>query len=184
MMRFLAEGATLVVGTNLLLQRFSLPLATTALTETSKMCVSSITRVVAAEAIAWGMTPSLSFTNFTRRTSPPDGHFEPAPTHDLEIFAAKQFSSQPPLSTCPKPLRQHLLSISSEPPPKRALDEVHSSPREFEYLVQATVIWNAGEAGFVLHVRVTAHNISSLLFHPRQKPNIILFTLVMQGKVW
>jgi hypothetical protein len=88
MMRFLAEGATLVVGTNLLLQRFSLPLATTALTETSKMCVSSITRVVAAEAIACGMTPSLSFTNFTRRTSPLDGHFEPAPTHDLEIFAA------------------------------------------------------------------------------------------------
>jgi hypothetical protein len=36
----------------------------------------------------------------------------------------------------------------------------------------------------VLHARVTAHNISSLLFHPRQEPNIILFTFVTQGKVW
>jgi hypothetical protein len=79
----------------------------------------------------------------------------------------KQFSSQSPSGACLKPSRQHLLSFTSEPPPKRALDEVHSSPHEFEHMVQVTIIWNAGEAGFVLCTCVTAHNISSLLLHPR-----------------
>jgi hypothetical protein len=88
-MRFLAEGATLVLGTNLLLWRFSPPLAPPAPTETFKMCVFDITRAAAAEAITWGTTPLLSFADFTGRTSPPDGHFKPAPTQNLEIFTVK-----------------------------------------------------------------------------------------------
>jgi hypothetical protein len=58
-------------------------------TETSKTRISGITRAAAAEAITRGMTPLLSITDFTGRMSPPDGHFEPAPTRDPEIFAAK-----------------------------------------------------------------------------------------------
>jgi hypothetical protein len=88
-MHFLAEGATLVLGTNLLLQRFLPPLAPPALTETSKMCVFGITHATTAEVITQGTTPLLSFADFTGRTSPLDGHFEPAPARDLEIFAAK-----------------------------------------------------------------------------------------------
>jgi hypothetical protein len=88
-MHFLAEGATLVLGTNLLLRRFSPPLAPPAPTKTSKKRVFDITRATAAEAIAWGTTPLLSFADFTGRMSPLDSHFEPARMRDPEIFAAK-----------------------------------------------------------------------------------------------
>jgi hypothetical protein len=79
----------LVLGTNLLLQLFSPPLAPTAPPETSKTRISGIMHAAAALAIARGMTPLLSFADFTGRTSPPDGHLEPAPARNPEIFAAK-----------------------------------------------------------------------------------------------
>jgi hypothetical protein len=88
MMHFLAEGATLVLGTNLLLRCFSPPLAPPALTETSKMRVYGITSIVAAEAIARGMTPLLSSAYFTSRMPPLDSCFELAHAHDPEIFTA------------------------------------------------------------------------------------------------
>jgi hypothetical protein len=70
-MRLLAEGATLLLGTNLLLWHFSPPLAPPVPTETSKTSVSSITRVEAAEVIARGMTPLLSFADFTSTCARP-----------------------------------------------------------------------------------------------------------------
>jgi hypothetical protein len=87
MMHFLAEGATFALGMGLQLQRFSPPLAPPAPTETSETRVSGITHALAAEAIARGTVPLLSFANFNSRMSVPDGHFKPAMVHDPESLA-------------------------------------------------------------------------------------------------
>jgi hypothetical protein len=39
-------------------------------------------------------------------------------------------------------------------------------PRNFKHTIQATIISKAGNASFVLHARVAAYDISSLLHDP------------------
>jgi hypothetical protein len=166
----------------LLLWRFTPPLAPPTPTETSKTHIFDITRAAAAEAIVRGTTPLLCFADFTDRMSPPNGHFELARARDSEIFAAKAIFS----ATFGRLPETFAIASTFLFFRRRNGHWTRSiaHPREFEYTVQATIICNAGETGFVLCARVTVHNISSLLFHPRKESNIILFTLVTQGKVW
>jgi hypothetical protein len=88
MMHFLAEGAAFALGTILQPGRFPPDLEPEALSKSFGPRVSGIMHAMAAEAIARGMVPLLSFADFAGRTYAPDGRFEPPLTRTLETFAS------------------------------------------------------------------------------------------------
>jgi hypothetical protein len=137
---------------------------------------------VADEAIARGMVPLLNFVDFASRMSMPDGYFRAPLSRALETFVGSAPFFSGTFRRLAKTCSIHF--FSSKPRQKRALGEANNHPRNFEHMVQATVVWKTSNARFTLHSRVTAHNISSFLCDPRQQMSIIFFIFTRQGKSW
>jgi hypothetical protein len=49
-------------------------------------------------------------------------------------------------------------------------------------MVPATIVSQTSNAGFVFHVRVTAHNHYSFLLNPHQKLSVIFIIFTTKGK--
>jgi hypothetical protein len=112
------------------------------------MHISGIMRVVAAEATMRAMVPLLSFISLRMLRTFLLSH--------LRALGQNLHSS-----VC-FPLLQNLHGNGH-----RTMSIAHH--RNLKYTVQVTVIQRASNAGFVLRVRVNAHDISSLLLNPHQE---------------
>jgi hypothetical protein len=116
--------------------------------------------------------------------SAPDDQFKPALARDPETFAGIAPFFSVTFGFLPETLAVASAFLFFRTSTKMGTGRPIGHPRNFEHMIQATVIWKTGNAGFMLRACVTAQDISSFLLDRCQELSIIFFIFARQGKVW